>query len=166
MKKLFIVMAVAACTLLTACGAKKEPAQETNAQIPNPWVDCGTLEEAAELAGFDIAVPDRIDGYPNTYIQAVKDEMIQVFYSDQDMNAEDRKTVLIRKGKGSEDISGDYNEYARQQEQEMHGVAVTLKGEGDTIFNAVWTQDGFAYSVSADEGLTLDQVDSLVELVK
>ena len=41
-----------------------------------------------------------------------------------------------------------------------------LKGEGDTIFNAVWTQDGFAYSVSADEGLTLDQVDSLVELVK
>lgn len=166
MKKLFIVMAVAACTLLAACGAKKEPAKEESTQIPNPWTDCGTLEEAAELAGFDIAVPDRIDGYPNTFIQAVKDEMIQVFYSDKDMTAEDRRTVLIRKGKGSEDISGDYNKYALQEEKEMHGVKVTVKGEGETIYNAVWTQDGYAYSISADDGLTLDQVDALVELVK
>lgn len=166
MKRFFIVMVVAACTLLAACGAKKEAAQETNTQIPNPWVDCSTLEEAGKLAGFEITVPDRIDGYPNTYIQAVKDEMIQVFYSDQDMNAENRKTVLIRKGKGSEDISGDYNEYARQEEQEIHGVTATLKGEGEKIFNAVWTQDGFAYSISADEGLTLEQVDALVEQVK
>ena len=31
-------------------------------EIANPYVDCETLEEAGELAGFDISVPEEIDG--------------------------------------------------------------------------------------------------------
>ena len=34
-----------------------------NAQIPNPWQECGSLEEAGKLAGFSFMAPDTVDGF-------------------------------------------------------------------------------------------------------
>ena len=71
-------------------------------EIANPFVDCETLEEAGELAGFDISVPDEIDGgYTQGTIQAVENEMIQVIYT-----TEAGEEITLRKGTGTEDISG------------------------------------------------------------
>lgn len=167
MKKLLTASALALVLLaLAACGSGGEPAEEENTQIANPWVECANLEEAAELAGFDIAVPDRIEGYPNTLIQAIEGSTIQVFYYDQDPAAGDASNVLIRKGVGTEDISGDYNEYPENETASIHGVDVTLRGSEGKIFTETWTQDGYAYSVHADEGMDRAQAEALVELVK
>ena len=169
MKRLFAIAAALALVFaLTACGGGQEtaPEQEENTQIPNPWVECATLEDASETAGFEIAVPDRIEGYPETTIQAVEGEMIQVFYSDKPLDDDSRKAVLIRKGIGGEDISGDYNEYETNETVEMHGVSVTCSGQDQLVYRAIWTQDGYSYSICADDGLETETIDALVELVK
>lgn len=90
---------------------------------PSPFLDCGTMNDAAALAGFDMSLP----GTPDR-IQAWKGTMIQAFYGE---NGND---MLIRKAVGSEDCSGDYNSYA----QEVAVDGVTLKGENDAFSLAVW----------------------------
>ena len=165
MKKLVTVIVLAFTLLaLAACGSSQQPEEAESTQIPNPWQECATLEEAEELAGFDIAVPDRIEGYPETLIQAAEDSMIQVFYLEDD--SDDADSILIRKGIGTEDISGDYSEYAQNTEATMHGVEVTTKGSDGKIFTATWTQDGYAYSIHADSGTEYSLIEDLVELVK
>ena len=149
---------------LAACGSSPEPEETGTANMGNPWVDCADLEEAADLAGFEIAVPDRIEGYPNNFIQVMEGSMIQVFYCETDPGT--GNCVLIRKGLGTDDISGDYGEYPETETASIHGVDVTLKGEDSLVYTETWTQDGYAYSVNADAGMSRDLAESLVELVK
>ena len=163
MKKLITAALLLTSLLaLAACGGSQEQEETETTNMGNPWVDCATLEEAADLAGFSIAVPDRIEGYPNTFIQAAENSMIQVYYSDTNPGDGDR--VLIRKGVGTEDISGDYGEYPEVETASIHGVDVTLKGEDGLVHTAIWTQGGYTYSISG--GLSREQIEELVELVK
>ena len=48
-----------------------ESSAEGNMNMPNPWVECDTLEEAVKLAGFNIEVPVMIEGYSSNMIQAM-----------------------------------------------------------------------------------------------
>ena len=180
MKKLFvIVLAMLTVFCFTACGKTDEPVTEPAPEILteqesenygtgmiNPWQDCSTLEDAAAVAGFEMAVPDRIEGYPETHIQAVENSMSQVFFYNGSFDDGTAKSVLIRKGTGSEDISGDYNEYSEKEIVPMHGVDVTVKGDNGLVYNAFWFQDGYAYCINADDGMSREQIENLVELVK
>ena len=169
MKKILLLITILILAFaFTACGGEANTEannEEVNNEIANPWIDCANLDEAAQVAGFDIDAPKRIDGYSKTFIQAMENEMIQVFYSDKDLEDETSAAVLIRKGFG-DDISGDYNEYAENKTAEMHGISVNLSGNDGLIYKAFWQQDGFAYSIGADKGIEEALVNDLVELVK
>ena len=122
MKKLMLVlMCAATITSVAGCGAK-EPVmpevtkavtetktaeeQETVGEtvgMPNPWIDCKSLQDAEDNTGFSITVPENIDGYTQTMIQTLDKEVIQAFYEKNDNSDE---TILIRKGIGSDDIIG------------------------------------------------------------
>lgn len=169
MKKAIALLLAALLALsLAACGQEKNEigaAAENagNAQIPNPWVDCATLDEAARLAGFDIAIPGKFDGYPNQEIQAMEKSMIQVLYFDGDPAAETSSMVTVRKGTGSEDISGDYNEYSEKETVQMHGVDVQIRGENGLVYSAIWTRDGYSFAITADKGLSRDALSDAIE---
>lgn len=169
MKKLILSITILFLAFaFTACGGEANTEannEDVNNEIANPWIDCANLDEAAQIAGFDFAAPKRIDGYPKTFIQAMENEMIQVFYSDKDLEDETSAAVLVRKGFG-DDISGDYNEYTENKTAEMHGVSVDLSGNDGLIYKALWEQDGFAYSIGADKGIDEALVNELVESVK
>ena len=163
-KTICVLLCILALLSLSACGNKveTEPEEGGNMQIPNPFVDCASLDEAAGLAGFDIAVPGKFDGYPNVVYQAIKDELIQVLYFDGDPEAETSSMVMVRKGTGEGDISGDYNEYPEDETVKMHGVDVTLKGENGLVFCATWTWNGYAFAINADRGLSREAIGSAV----
>ena len=93
MKKIIAIVIALLLFTLTACGQNAQEPAGGNTQIPNPWVDCTTLADAAKLAGFDIAVPGSIKGYPNKLIQAMEKSMIQVLYFDGDPDAETSSTL-------------------------------------------------------------------------
>ena len=57
MKK-YLALVLSACMLLafTACARQPQPAISTDTQqIPNPWTDYASLDEAEAAAGFDLA---------------------------------------------------------------------------------------------------------------
>lgn len=112
-----------------------------NTQIPNPFVDCDTLADAAALAGFDIIVPDSVDGYEERAITAMENDMIQVLY----LHGDDQ--VCIRKAVGDEECSGDYNVYSEEKTVTVGDKEVTLRGNNGKVMVAVWTEDGYSYSI-------------------
>ena len=153
MKKLLAILMSAAIALsIAACGAEKpagnDPAGKSNVEIPNPFVDCETLEEAQEKAGFEMTLPDRIDGYDNRKISAIEKEMISVIFA----NDKDGQ-ICFRKGVGEKDVSGDFNQYAETKQIDLGGTKITLKGSDGKVNLAVWTKDGYAYSISSTDGL-------------
>ena len=125
--------------------------------MPNPFTDFDTLAEAEKQTDFYITLPDAIGSSNNKIYRAMNDEMIEVIY----VNGED-ETGRIRKARGSEDISGDYNEYAETETVSVGGIDVLLKGDAGLVKLAVWTNDGYTYSVSAEAGLTADEMSALV----
>lgn len=133
-----------------------------NVQITSPFVDCETLEEAGELAGFDISVPDEIDGgYTQGTIQAIENEMIQVIYT-----TEAGEEITLRKGTGTEDISGDYNEYAEENTLDVDGTSVTARGSDGLVYAATWTDGTYTYAITASAGLESDSVSALVPSIQ
>ena len=112
-----------------------------NTQIPNPFVECETLEDAAALAGFDIIVPDSVDGYEERAITAMENDMIQVLY----LHGDDQ--VCIRKAVGEEECSGDYNAYSEEKTVTVGDKEVTLRGNNGKVMVAVWSEGGYSYSI-------------------
>ena len=92
---------------------------------PNPWQECGSLEEAGKLAGFSFTAPETVDGYTERYIAAIEGDIAQVIFSNGD---EDDSTLYFRKGLGGDDISGDYNTYDVTEKQTIDGHTVLCKG--------------------------------------
>ncbi len=158
MRKLIALALCAVAALsLAACGEKKEePAVTGNIQIANPFVDYDSLEEAAKAAGFGMDAPARVEGFDETLIQLMSGKMLQVIYSSGD----DR--LLVRKAAGSDDISGDYNSYSREQTLTLDGRTVTLRGDGDTVSVATWTDGGYTYAVDADTPMSVEVITALI----
>ena len=138
------------------------PAEDgENIQIPNPWQECTSLEEAGKLAGFSFTAPESVDGYTERYIAAIENEIAQVIFS----NGDDSE-LYFRKGLSSDDISGDYNTYAEQTELTSGDAAVTMKGADGLVQLAIWQADGYTYAVSVENGLTADAMAELVAQVR
>ncbi len=168
MKRSLVLILAALMIIITSCSQKTPDIKSTsdnpgNVQIPNPWVDCASLSEAARLAGFDIAIPGSFDGYPNKMIQAIEKSMIQVLYFDGDPDGQDTGMIMIRKGAGSGDISGDYNEYAEKETVKMHGLDVLLRGDKGLVYSASWESDGYSFAINADKGLSRDALSDAIE---
>ena len=128
-------------------------------QIPTPFVDCGSLAEAARLAGFSLSVPEAGPQVQRT-IQVVEGDMIQV------LDQSGAQEVRIRKAPGAGDISGDYSAYPHQETASVGGSSVTLKGDGDTVSLAVWARDGYACSIQVTAPITREAMLQLVQGVQ
>ena len=141
---LILTLALAACGAGNGRTADKENGE--NVQIPAPWTDYNSVEEAEAQAGFDITAPERIGNYEFDFARVFDDGMLELIYTGTGGDS-----VSVRKAEGKGDISGDYNEYAESDVLEAGGVTVTAKGNGEGISLALWEADGYTYSMSAGE---------------
>lgn len=158
------VMALA----LAACGGNGNTGGNS-AQMPAPFTEYASMDEAAASAGFGLKVPESMDGYPQRIIRVfdgTDEPMFEVIYrSGEDENAD---TIHIRKAAGSEDISGDYTEYAESSTAAVGEIQVTMKGGDGQVRLAVWTNNGYAYSIGvyAEAGLSGDRMADLIAAVQ
>ena len=187
MKKVFIsVMSLVLALSMAACGGKSAdvipgsdprtwgPAEETTAaitedkdslggedvQIPNPWQECASLEEAGKLAGFSFTAPEAVDGYTEKYIAAIENDIAEVIFSKGD---NDDASLYFRKGKGTEDISGDYNIYETVEQQIIGDRAVTCKGHDGLVYTAIWNDGTYSYAVMCNAGMNAEQLAAWVQ---
>ena len=117
-----------------------------SAQIPNPLTGHESLAELAKAVGFDIKAPTVPAGYVAAAYIDISGELAEVFYE----NGSD--TLLYRVSKGEGDNSGDYNTYSTKKTVNVNGVSVEMRGN-DKVNVAVWSNGGFAYSVSSEQGI-------------
>lgn len=135
--------------------------QTGSTELPNPFVTCGTLTEAEKLAGFSLTLPHRVPGWTEqTTIRALESSLIEVTYEGQGQE------LVIRKGVGSQDVSGDYQVYETQQVLTAGGHEVTVKGSDGTAALAVWSDSGYTYAVSAAPGMEADALCTLVSGIR
>jgi uncharacterized protein YxeA len=112
-----------------------------------------SMEEAEKAAPFNMDYSDRLCGYPATDFEA-NSSTIEVHYAD---------AGFIRKTLGVIDNSGNNTEYSESSEQSINGLSVTLKGNDGLVYLAVWNDNNFAYTISVNEGISIDEMTEYIE---
>lgn len=164
MKKMMLFALSAIMVLsMAACGAPanneeaKEQSTSENVRIPNPWKEVASMDEAQNEVGFDIVVPESIEGYTEKVIRISTDTSImEVIFRNED------NELCFRKGTGDSDISGDYNTYTQKDTATIGNTEVMMKGDNGLIHLAVWTSGEYTYSVSVHSGITSATMADLV----
>ncbi len=124
-----------------------------------PMIDeVSTLKELEEKVGFSVetltVLPFVVE---ETVYTSYWDEMAEITYSG------DGQTAIFRKKAGSEDVSGDYNEYGDIVSITAGGIEVTLKGNDEQYVLALWEADGYSYSLGLSDGLTRSAFGEIME---
>lgn len=118
-------------------------------QPASPFIPFKTLAEAEKLAGFSVTLPEEIpEGYTQKAIEAIENQMLQILFEKGENG------IVIRKAKGSEDISGDYNKYSENKTLTVGGLHVLAKGNNGKVNVATWTNGEYTYAVTVGSGET------------
>ena len=109
-------------------------------------------------------VPETYEDYKKQVIQAIENDMIEVIYYDENSEHEG---LRIRKAKGTDDISGDYNEYKDVETVKVGDFEVTEKGSEGNISVAIWNDGTYSYAINvAEASLTKDIITNLISNIK
>lgn len=134
-------------------------AENTSLQLPNPFVEYTSMEEAVAAAGFDMAVPETLFDMPIALIRVMEDKLIEVVYDGGGQK------ITLRKAPGESDISGDYTLYSWLEVANVDGKAVTFKGADGAITVALWAVDGYSYAVRAEVALDRELMESVIDSI-
>ncbi len=148
------LMALAACLAIVLCGWfiwQPRNVQEPDVMAIPQIEEVASIEELSAKTGIPLK---ELTGIPfpveQTQYVSYWENLAEIEYSDG------ADALCYRKSQGTEDNSGDYNDYPRQEALEVGGNAVTLKGAEEGFTLATWTDGSYAYSVSVTEPLSQD----------
>lgn len=129
-------------------------------QIPNPIIEYNTVDEAKASLGIDASIPTALPaGYELSKITTISNTALDLTY----VNGESE--LSYRTAKSLEDISGDYNTYEFTKTAEINGYEVSYSGNGQKVHNAKWNNGEFSFSIYADNGITFDELKSMIESI-
>lgn len=146
-------------------GVKKESmgirTDEDITQIPNPFIEYQTIQEAEETAGFQAMLPAKLpEGYTQNTIYAIENDLIEVNY----LKGEDE--ICFRQAQGDSDISGDYREYDEMNTIMMDELEITTKGNNGKVNVATWRNGDYTFAInvnSLEDGM---QKDIIIDMIK
>ena len=119
-----------------------------SAAVASLYQEVNSLQEASEIVGFDIKVPDSVGEYTNLLVNVIDGNVIEVRYLSSDRQ---KTGFYIRKSRGTDDISGDSNVYSLNITESIAGKDVNLRGNKENWSVATWTEDGFSYALVASD---------------
>ena len=129
------------------------------AQLPNPQHQHNTVEALEAAVGFPVPVPAAPAGFSFTLIQDIGGALAELRWSDE------VQELTYRVSRGGSDNSGDDTVYPASGTLAVKGTSVQWRGDEDGIRVALWTRDGFSFSLRASDGLTERQVQQMAESV-
>lgn len=157
---------LAACLVLALmigkfAGRAPEPTNEPLAMNPYGATECASVDELSQALGFAVKAPSVLPFEPEqiTY-SAMFETFAQIDYSAGGAS------LCVRMAPGTEDISGDYNEYAQEETAEIGDWNVLLKGDGSAVSLATWTDGAYAYSISAEPAISRTDMLRAVESMR
>ena len=132
----------------------------SSTSLANPFTEYDTLAQAEEAAGFSLQMPDRVPNWMDSMrFRVADDTMIEVLIQGGDQE------LCIRKAPGDSDISGDFTIYAWTQTVDADGITLELRGNGDYARVAIWTRDGYTFSITTNADLTPEAMTAMAESV-
>jgi len=75
-------------------------------------------------------------------------------------------TLFIRKSTGTEDISGDYNDYSEINRIYINNLDVTTKGNNGKISVAIWTNNGYTFAITTNNPISTDLLLDIIINIK
>lgn len=152
------ITVLAACLAVLLVGAlalprlvSKPSQEEPETMIANGMVEVTSREELSEAVGFPVKAAQTLPFFPQSILYtSYWGEMAQIDY------ANGPESACFRQSPGTQDNSGDWNEYPAQETIEVSGSSVTLKGEKDAYTLAVWSDGTYSYSLSLTAGQTAE----------
>lgn len=135
---------------------------DDGAQIANPMKEYGSAEELSDAVGFTVR---EIGELPFTVKETLyftyDDTLAEIRYTGHDQE------VYFRKSQGEdEDNSGVYNTYSQTTTITVGDTEITCKGESDAYELAIWKKDGYSYSISLQTGISLEELQAMIETVE
>ncbi len=158
-------LSIAACFLILIVGTvvfhniSNLPMNPPVENIPEEGiVEYNTARELSEAMGFTVKemqeVPFNIESMQ--YI-SYWGELAEVKYIGQS------ETASLRVERGELDVSGNYEVYSNIKTHAIEGYSVTMKGNGDKYYLAVWQYDGFSYAVQFPGAVSEQELLTVIE---
>lgn len=146
----------------TAANTNAEEEQNPNTlEYGNPMNYLSNKEQLDKELGYTVKVPQYIpDEYNCESVCVIGEYIAEITYESEHDN------ISYRTAKGDDDISGDCNSYDNVETTEINSFSVTLKGNDDLYFNAVWTDEKDSYSVSSANGIEKETMCNIVKSVE
>lgn len=148
----------------TIGAASSQSAASENTQIPNPWQEISSMQDAQNLVGFTLTGPETLRGMPMDFMQVLPDEEMPIVEIRYD--GKDDGYASIRKSTSKEDISGVYTQYADSKELLVGESTVLAKGNGDVYELANWSKGDYSYSLFVSGGVSQDELLQIVAEVE
>ena len=135
---------------------------DDGAQIANPMKEYGSAEELSDAVGFTVREIGELPfTVKETLYFAYDDTLAEIRYTGDDQE------VYFRKSQGEdEDNSGVYNTYSQTTTITVGDTEITCKGESDAYELAIWKKDGYSYSISLQTGISLEELQAMIETVE
>lgn len=171
-KKMFFLqdykkyISIAACLMVCIAGTLLIPnlmkvEQDPPLQVVPDIVEYTSTRELSSSVGFEVKdvknIPFEVEEIK--YISYWK-ELAEIIYSGDD------NTIIFRMSEGSDDNSGDYNEYEEVKSYSIDDYTVTLKGSNGLYNLAVWSDGSFSYSLELDVALSETDLGHMIQSIQ
>lgn len=132
---------------------------EDNVAIGNGIIECEDIAELSQYAGFKMNEITDIpfDVVEHTYTWWF-DEIAQIEYVGNG------NTITYRVAKSEDDISGDYNDYTQTREEMFKNNKVTMKGNEDKVYVAIWQSGEYSYAICSSNGISYSEMKAIIEV--
>ncbi len=129
-------------------------------QIPNPFVEYDSIENAKKAISFDFVYPTKLPkGYKIDTISTMEDNFIQIFYKNGE------KEINYRMALGNNDISGDYNVYKNIEKININDLDVTVRKNDDTL-SAIWTKGDNTFSIFSNDKISQEELIEIISSIQ
>ena len=156
--------------IVSQSGGQEDLTESAELQGAAGYAGIAEAESAAALSeelGFPVAdirsVPFPIT--ESTYSNYFGD-MAEIEYSGEEDTLTYRKAGLTGEEAYDADISGVYENWTKEKQVTVQNSSVTLKGNEGSWAVAAWTADGFAFALYDRQGLTEEEMISIIKEIK
>ena len=130
------------------------------------FADHATLADAVEKSGIALALPGEIKGYREALYSNYKDVFIEVIYKSEEVDefGVPKNTIILRKepSENPTDVSGDDTAYSLKTSSEFSKTTVTVKGEPNGAYVALWWYGGASYALVSRNAVELQSFNAMI----
>lgn len=158
-----LVVLIAACAVLPNVLTKngdqnQDQTPEEDTQVTWDYQEYDSVQALSEKMGYEVSDIQGLPFEPQMTVYAsIGTNLAQIEYQNGNTS------VCYRKSPGTEDNSGDYNQYGNIDTVLVEDIQVELRGTGDGYVLAVWTDGTYAYSLSLPQAQSEDVWQQLLE---